>query len=146
MDSIGVPQGSGSQAIGTPNGSSFGERGSERGRLSPPSLLRDPVCGPQQVSETTDRRGECGKNILLKDLNNEKSLLWFWESSPPQLTLQSSVEFNKEETNNCINKSSFINNSESSFVLPEEEQPKANIEPAYGTLHSCVFIFPEPSH
>ena len=92
------------------------------------TVIREPVCSPRWVPEATDRGGEIRKDILLKDLNKDKSLSWFWGSSPPQLTLHNSLEFSKEETNGCVNKHSFINNSESSFVLPDEEQVKNNTE------------------
>ena len=131
MDSPGLSQGQESGTDGTPSRSSHGEREAGRGRKGPPPLLQDPVCGSQRTPEITNQTGEGSKNILLKDINNEKSLKWFWECSAPQLLLHSSIELNKDETTSYVNKSSFINNSESSFVLPEDEQPKVNPEPAY---------------
>ena len=132
MDCLSVPQGPGTRADGTPSRSRNDERSCKRGRLGSSSMLRNAVCSTQRIPEGTDRGREGSKNILLKDLNNDKSLLWLWESSPPQLSLQNSLVFSKEETNSCVhNKTTLFNNSESSFVLPDEEQNKTNHEPAY---------------
>ena len=102
-------------------------------------MLRDFVCGPQQLPETTDGGRGKSKNLLLKDLNEEKSLLWFWESSPPQLSVQSSVVRNQEDLNTSVNKDSLFGNSDSSFVSPEREMPKDNREPTH-TVSEASFL------
>ena len=102
-----------------------------RRRLGSPPMLRDPVCCAQPLSERPDRSREGGKNILLRDVNSEKSFLWLWENSPPQLSVCCSNELNKEEIVGYVNKSSFIHNPDSSFVLQEEEQPATNPKPPY---------------
>ena len=73
--------------MSVPSRPEYGEREAVRRRMGTPPMLWGPVRYMQWVSESSNRPGEGGKNILLKDLDKEKSLLWFWESSPRHLCL-----------------------------------------------------------
>ena len=94
-------------------------------------MLRDTVRGTQPMFKVTNKTGERGENLLLKGVDCESSLLWLWEESPPQLYVCCPSEISRKDTVGFNNKNSFIQNSDSSFMVQGEEQSEVNLEPAH---------------
>ena len=131
MDRVGLSEETGSRSDGTPCTPRSREKSLERGGVGPPSLLWDSLRSSQQLSEIADGlRGE-NNNLLLKGLNEERSLLWFWENSPPQLFVHGSNVNNKDIANSFVNENPLLNTSESSLVSPDKEMPTGDREPTH---------------
>ena len=83
----------------------------------------------QATTERTDQQREIEQNLLLKDINQEKSLLWMWDNSPPHLSVCCPNVLNKVEAIGSVYKSSFTQNNDSSFTVQEREQTQGKNKP-----------------
>ena len=142
MDCSSLSKDSRSGTISLTSGPEDGDRGAIRRQVGSSPMLRDTVHGMQSMLERADETRERSKNLLLKDVNCEKSSLQLWEDSPPQLSICCPSETNKRDPVGFVNKSLFIQNSDSSFVVQEEEQPVIKPEPSYNQHDINCWILP----